>query len=317
MIAEQSHASPRESAGRHRSCLRIADVSIGLSAGSAQDICLASDMDPFRVEATDCDIEISVAWVEQLQRPMGKKLFDSGSLWTMYARNYGYIIDFETPALGARPYKRLCVNQSFSEAQLFLSRQCLGELDPVHALQYPLDELLVTNWLAQGKGLEVHGCGLADRSTGGHLFVGHSGAGKSTTTMLWKSMRDAQVLSDDRIILREWQNELWMHGTPWHGEAGFAAAGKVAIDRIFVLAHGNRNEIVPLSRSQAVGELFARSFPPFHGHRPLDSTLAYLHQIADNVPCYLFHFLPDESAVEAILSFSRPESCREKASFGD
>jgi hypothetical protein len=309
MIVEQPGAAPMEpSAGMHRSCLRIAEVSIGLSASSADDVGLASDMDPFRVEATDCDIEIRVAWVEQLQRPVGKKLFDSGSLWTMYARDYGYIIDFETPALGARPYKRLCVNRSFSEAQLFLSRQCLGELDPVHALQYPLDELLVTNWLAQGKGVEVHGCGLRDRSAGGHLFLGHSGAGKSTTTMLWKSMRNAQILSDDRIILREWENELWMHGTPWHGEAGFAAAGKMPIERIFVLAHGSRNEIVPLSRSQAVGELFARSFPPFHGHRPLDSTLAYLHQIVNSVPCYLFHFLPDESAVETILNFSGQES---------
>jgi len=306
MIAEQSHAAPMEqSAGMHHSCIRIADVSIGLSASSAEDICLASDMNAFRVEATECDIEITIAWVEQLQRPIGKKLFDSGSLWTMYARDYGYIIDFESLALGARPYKRLCVNRSFSEAQLFLSRECLGRIDPVHPLQYPLDELLVTNWLARGKGVEVHGCGLADRSSGGHLFVGHSGAGKSTTTMLWKSLRDAQILSDDRIILRERENELWMHGTPWHGEAGFAAAERFPIRRIFVLEHGDRNEIVPLSQTQAVGELFARSLPPFHGHRPLDSTLAYLHQITNSVPCYLFHFLPDCSAVETILDFAR------------
>jgi hypothetical protein len=318
MIAEQREAAIRElPGGTHRCCVRIAEVSIGLRANAAEDICLSSEMDDFRIEPVECDIEITIAWVESLQRPVRKKLFDSGAVWTMYARNDGYIIDFETPVLGARPYKRLCVNRDFSEAQLFLSRECLAGLDPVHALEYPLDELVITNWLASGKGVEVHGCGLADRASGGHLFLGHSGAGKSTTTMLWKSMRDVQILSDDRIILREWENQLWMHGTPWHGEAGFAAAGKVPIDRIFVLAHGSRNEIVPLSRSQAVGELFARSFPPFHGHRPLDSTLAYLHQIADTVPCYLFHFLPDDSAVETILNFSRPESCREKASFGD
>lgn len=306
MIVEQSQTAIAEHpAGMHRCCIRIADVSIGLSASSPQDICLTSELAAFRIQATECHIEISVAWVEQLQRPIGRKLFDSGALWTMYARDYGYIIDFETPVLGGRPYKRLCVNRSFSEAQLFLSRECLGQLDPVHALEYPLDELLVTNWLARGKGVEVHGCGLADRTTGGHLFMGHSGAGKSTTTMLWKSMRDAQILSDDRIILREHGNELWMHGTPWHGEAGFAAAESVKIKRIFVLEHGDRNEIVPLSQTEAVGELFARSFPPFHGHRPLESTLAYLHHITESVPCYRYRFLPDGSAVEKILNFSR------------
>jgi hypothetical protein len=305
MIAEQSlAASAKTSAGMHRACIRIADVSIGLTATSVDDVRLTSELDAFRIEPTECDIEITIAWVQQLQRPIGKKLFDSGSLWTMYARDYGYIIDFETPAFGPRPYKRLCVNRSFSEAQLFLSRECLGQLDPVHALEYPLDELLVTNWLGRGRGVEVHGCGLVDRATGGHLFLGHSGAGKSTTTMLWKSMRDAQILSDDRIILRERESEFWMHGTPWHGDARFAAAEKTAIRRIFVLEHGDRNEIAPLSQTEAVGELFARSFPPFHGHRPLDSTLAYLHQITTSVPCYRFHFLPDSSAINAILDFS-------------
>jgi len=305
MLAEQAQGVDREHfAGVHRSCIRIAHVSIGLTGSSAEDIGLASDMNSFRAQAIDCDIEIRIAWVEQLQRPLGKKLFNSGSLWSMYARDYGYIIDFETPVFGARPYKRLCVNRTFSEAQLFLSRECLGKVDPVNALEYTLDELLVTNWLACGKGVEVHGCGLADRSTGGHLFLGHSGAGKSTTTMLWKSLRAAQILSDDRIILREQNNELWMHGTPWHGEAGFAAQESVKINRIFILEHGDKNEIAPLTKTEAVGELFARSFPPFHGHRPLESTLAYLHHITESVPCYRFRFLPDSSAVETVLDFN-------------
>ena len=288
----------------HRSCIRIADVSIGLRANAAEDICLTSDLNAFRIEPAECDIEITIAWVESLERPRGRKLFDSGAVWTLYARDYGYLVDFETPVLGACPYKRLCVNRSFSEAQLFLNRECLGGLDPVHALEYPLDEWLVTNWLASGKGVEVHGCGLADRASGGHLFLGHSGAGKSTTTMLWKSIRDARILSDDRIILRDQGSELWMHGTPWHGEAGFAAAERVRIERIFVLEHGDKNEIAPLSKAQAVGELFARSFPPFHGHRPLESTLAYLHHITESVPCYRYRFFPDASAVEAILDFN-------------
>src|SRR5207237_1133299 len=80
----------------------------------------------------------------------------------------------------------------------------------VSPLEYPLDELLITNWLSCGRGVEVHACGLVDRESGGHLFLGHSGAGKSTTTLLWKKLRDVRVLSDDRIILRKHATDIWM-----------------------------------------------------------------------------------------------------------
>jgi hypothetical protein len=168
-----------------------------------------------------------------------------------------------------------------------------------------LDELLVSSWLAKAerRGVEVHGCGLVDSETGGHLFLGHSGAGKSTTTRLWKSLRQARVLSDDRIILHEQANEVRMYGTPWHGEAGFASSEKANIKRIFVLEHGDNNDIVPLSQAQAVAELFARCFPPFYSHSALEHTLSFLHRIAQLVPCYLYRFVPENSSVEKILDF--------------
>jgi hypothetical protein len=289
--------------GVHRRCVRIGEVSIALAASSANDIRLCEELEAFKSETPYCDIEISIEWAQELPRSEGKRLFDSGSLWILYADDAGFIFDFSTPVLGKQPYKRLYVNRDFSEARLFLNRVCFSKSAEVYPLEYPLDELLVTNWLALGRGVEVHGCGLADHENVGHLFLGHSGAGKSTTSLLWKSLRDVRVLSDDRIILRQCENETWMHGTPWHGEAGFASPGKVRIRRIFILEHGDQNEILPLAGNRAVAELFARCFPPFHGHGPLAFTLAYLHYIADSVPCYLFRFLPNPSAVEKILDF--------------
>jgi hypothetical protein len=293
----------RRPVGVHHCCVRIGGVSIGLAAGSANDIRLTEELNAFKCETPYCDIEISIEWAQELQTSEGKKLFDSGSLWILYADDPGFIFDFSTPILGRQPYKRLSVNRDFSKARLLLNRASLSKAAEVYPLEYPLDELLITNWLALGRGVEVHGCGLADHESGGHLFLGHSGAGKSTTSLLWKSLRDVRVLSDDRIILRELANEIWMHGTPWHGEAGFASPEKIRIRRIFILEHGEKNEILPLSGTRAVAELFARCFPPFHGHGPLNFTLSYLHHVADSVPCYLYRFLPNPSAVEKILDF--------------
>ncbi len=304
MLVETSqtpvHARP---VGTHRCCLHIGGVSIGLNSSSAKDIRIAEGLNAFRVDSPYCNIEIRISWTQQLQRLRLKRIFDSGSLWTLYENSSGYIFDLATPVLGSQPYKRLYVDRDFSEAQLLLSRECLSKVEQVYPLEYPLDELMITNFLARGRGVEVHGCGLVDFETGGHLFLGHSGAGKSTTTLLWKSLRNVRILSDDRIILREHENEIWMHGTPWHGEAGFASSQKARVSRIFVLEHGTQNEILLLDQSRAVGELFARCFPPFYSRESLDFTISYLLRITNSIPCYLYRFFPHSSAVEQILNF--------------
>ena len=203
--------------------------------------------------------------------------------------------------MGPGPYKQMRT-RDFTSAELMMNTALVRK--DAWPLEYPADELLITNYLARyGLGVEVHGCGLLDSETGGHLFLGHSGAGKSTTTRLWKGLRSTEILSDDRIILRLREGELWMYGTPWHGEAAFASAAKAKLNRIFILQHGARNEITLMSRAQAVGELFARCFPPFHSSQGLQNTIEFLERVAEAVPCYEFQFVPAASAVEVAARF--------------
>ena len=147
----------------------------------------------------------------------------------------------------------------------------------VEPLGYPLDELLIMHRLTQEKAIELHGCGIVRPDGTGNLFVGHSGAGKSTTTRLWTAREDVEVLSDDRIIVRRETvaktERMRMYGTPWHGEAMYASPRSAPLARIFILEHGHGNVITRLSPSQAVAELFARSFVPFHRHEYVDSAL--------------------------------------------
>ena len=57
-----------------------------------------------------------------------------------------------------------------------------------------------------------------------------------------------------------------------------------------------------LSPSQAVAELFARSFVPFHRHEYLEHALEFLQEVVDAVPVYRFAFEPDQRAVDTILN---------------
>jgi hypothetical protein len=256
------------------------------------------------------DIEVEVRWVDALRRPHIVPDFDSGSLWTLYHAGSDYIFDFCSSVISEHPYKRLRIDGSFRTAELILSREALTAHRPISPLEYPADELLITNYLAHhGLGVEVHGCGFIDSESGGHLLLGHSGAGKSTTTQLWQSLRNPEILSDDRIILRLHDGELWMYGTPWHGEGQFASPGKSKINKILILQHGDRNQFVELSRSHAAGELFARCFPPFHSPSGLQGVIEFLDRVVNTVACYEFRFVPDARAVEAVIEMDYANSC--------
>lgn len=309
MIAEQKLPLAQGVAQTsQRCCLRLGDISLGFTA-HGMDIYLESDHRNFIIPSEPCKIEIQMYWTESLSSAPGRKLFDSGAVWSVYEDHDELVFDFVTPLLGTQPYKRLRINKDFSRGQVFFSRHCFPDPECLRVLEYPMDELIVTNWLARGRGVEVHGCGLVSDGESGQLFIGHSGAGKSTTTRLWQSLRNARILSDDRIIIRKESADLnnphsfCMYGTPWHGEAGFASPEKAPVRHIFVLEHGPRNEITPLSQTVAVAELFARCFLPFHDSDALTSTLAFLDDLTCSIPCYRFTFVPDSSAVEKILAF--------------
>ena len=94
--------------------------------------------------------------------------------------------------------------------------------------------------LARGHGVEVHGGGVVMPDGRGWLFVGVSGAGKTTLSRMWCAEPDVRVLSDERIILREEGGEIWMYGTPWHGDGHIAEPGRARLDRVFFLRHGPR-----------------------------------------------------------------------------
>ena len=70
-----------------------------------------------------------------------------------------------------------------------------------------------------------------------------------------------------------------------------------------MLEHGHGNIITPLTASQAVAELFARSFVPFHRHEYVDSALVFLEELANSVPVYRYSFEPNQQAVDKVRQF--------------
>ena len=55
-----------------------------------------------------------------------------------------------------------------------------------------------------------------------------------------------------------------------------------------------------MPRSIATAEIFARSFVPRHSPEALNLALQFIEQLAQELPCDTFRFLPQSSAVEAV-----------------
>jgi len=288
--------------GLKRSRFCVGAVTVEIAADCEGDIDLVPSLEPFRSD-THPDVRVRVEWVDQLLSVATPELFNSSSTWRLYGSDAEFQFDFGAPFFGELPYKRLLADRAFTRATLLMSRRSFAGLtcDAV-PLGYPLDELLIMHRLTQERAIELHGCGITTADGTGNLFVGHSGAGKSTTTRLWTASEDVEILSDDRIIVREHPGHVRMYGTPWHGEAMFASPNSNPLTRIMILEHGHGNVLTRLSPSRAVGELFARSFVPMHRHEYVESALEFLQTVAESVPCYRFAFEPHQGAVEKILA---------------
>lgn len=295
-------AKPTATSAR-RFAARIGEVSLGISSASPEmNLVPDAGLHEFLVADTHCEMEFEAAWSDNFGPPPGDLIFESGGLWRLFQDGEGYCFRFTTSYLGAQPYKQARVSRDFSGGRVELLREYFSVDCGVNPLEYPLDELLWIHRLSQGSGVELHGCGVITPEGRGLLLCGHSGAGKSTSARLWTGMKDAHVLSDDRIILRrESSGRFTMHGTPWHGDAGVAEAASWPLDAIFILCHAPRNRLRPMATASAAAELLARSFVPHHSADSLSFLLEFFAELTRSVPCSQFEFVPDFSAVEALL----------------
>lgn len=280
-------------AGEH--FLRIAGMTIALRCA---DEAIAWEWNAptqrFLVPPSTPDVDITVR-AGAPSSPPGELLFESGGVWRLFRDDGGYRIECRAELFGAAPYRVACFDETFTRGTIFVTPNAAH----VNPLEYPLDEVLLSHLLGRGRGAELHSCGVIDRHGRGHLFVGVSGAGKTTTARLWGDDA-ATIVSDDRVIVREDEGRMWIYGTPWHGEAELSAATRAPLTGVYLLVQSETNELRALSDAEAVVRLFRCTFPLFHDPTAVDFTLSFFARLASMVPVRELRFTRDANVADLV-----------------
>lgn len=190
-----------------------------------------------------------------------------------------------------------------------------------HSLSlFPTDQIWIAPLLADRDAVLMHAAAVI---LNGHglLFVGHSGAGKSTTVTLLKQAAgrkynqlplDVEILCDDRNIVQH-KNDVWyVHGTWSHGDVSDVSAASAPLQAILFLRQDTINKITPLTdRWEIWQQLLATIIRPMTTAEWWDKELDVLERIVEEVPCYFMQFDKSGAIVPELLPLLQRDTNRD------
>lgn len=232
-------------------------------------------------------------------KDLGKKLYDKPP-WIIYQKEMNWIYLSVSPGSGeAHPHQVSFVNQDYSRIRIYnqdpdtFLRGGLSSL-----FMFSTDQVFLAHAMAHKNGCFIHSCGVIFGKKG-LLFVGHSEAGKSTIADILKNR--AEILCDDRIIVRKRQNGFRLYGTWSHGDVPDISPNSAPLNAILFLEKSETNRLFPLKNKK---EIISRLVPCLV--RALVTpdwwikTLLITENIVRETPSYILEFNKSHDLVEVL-----------------
>ena len=206
--------------------------------------------------------------------------------WRLYTKRGGWRMDF-LDQIHFQPAQVVLMNSAMSQAEMYVTSQPANPLEkrlvPIY-LMVPFVQWWLTAWLAsRAKGLILHGAAVSWEGQG-MAFIGPSGSGKTTVARWCRDEAEAQVLSDERIVVWREENRWWVSGTPWPGELHVASPCVVPLARFFLLNKAEVNQFVPLPPETLVPRLIPEAYFPFWGQQEMSGLLEAAERLVGEVP---------------------------------
>jgi hypothetical protein len=223
-----------------------------------------------------------------------KILFES-NLWVISTISKGnHLYEMFSHRRKENPDIAAIFNNDYSEGDIYTNPSALFLRNrSTHSLTFfTTDQVLLVPFLSLRQGIVLHGCGIIMDGQG-YIFVGHSGAGKSTIAKMF--VNRAKIICDDRVIVRKIGGRFFVYGTWCHGDLPFVSPEGAELKGIFFLNKDSVNSLKPCPPGEVSPKLFNLKVSALLDPLFVNSDFELCVEIARSVPSFCLNFRKDYS----------------------
>ncbi|MFT4594453.1 MAG: hypothetical protein ACI9UR_002086 [Bacteroidia bacterium] len=280
--------------------LQIADFDIKINQKDTSVIELDEGFKPYLVESSEAHADLVVNAFGRLpETPItsGEALYSAsmqeGELWNVAKQDDIYVFNvFDAEAPGV--LQQVCTTDfQFREWNVYMADA--QENTPFDPLKYPLGPLLMYYLTVKNDAIMIHASGISDDGIG-RIFTGVSGKGKTTMARLWFGA-GAEVLNDDRLIIRKEPDGYSVHNTPmFYADKPRKSVFKSA----YIIRHELGNQLKKISGAHAVSALAANCIQHGYDKEMVEHHLNFLSQMVEQVSVFGLGFVPNETVIATV-----------------
>ncbi len=222
-------------------------------------------------------------------RDLGKEFYRRPP-WAVYKKGDSWIYLGIATTPGDKSLHRIATfNSDHTRARIYNDKKEIFLKGNLHSLaMFPSDQILLARVLADRDGCYLHSCGVNFNGKG-LLFVGHSEAGKSTMATMLEGK--AEILCDDRMIIRKRPEGFKIYGTWSHGDVPDVSANSAPLKAILFLEKAEENRIIPIKdKKEITKRLLSCLVKPFVTVDWWEKILILVDRMVEEVPCYVLEF---------------------------
>ncbi|MGB0367802.1 MAG: hypothetical protein ACPGD8_00245 [Flavobacteriales bacterium] len=282
--------------------LSIADFTIDIVNHSAYSVSLEGGYVPFLTQDYSEPASVVVnahtgipTSLKTENKPIYTADFEGNRLWQIAKVGSTLVFHVFNPEAPFELQQGAELNEEMNVWNVYSIVQEKDGTESLFPLLYPMGPLVMYYLTVKYDAVMIHGSGISDKGLG-RIFTGVSGQGKTTTAKLWFES-GADVINDDRIIIRKQNGVYHMYNTPMFYEDKPRSAKLAGIYSIY---HLDKNLLETLSGVESVSAVMPNLIQHGYASSIIAHHLGFINEMVKNVTVYKLGFLPTSAVVQTV-----------------